>query len=203
MRHHRTGKTADRDESRGPLGTPVSDRHRGPTGPRKRVLPTAKKRADRLERRPPTGIAARRAAKTRTPQFRDGGRLSADPTGQSGAPARERRPLVGTAARRAAKGAFFLRTRPCTLRIWAVIIGRVCTVGERSTAPFARLRRAVPAPTGRTGRRSAFPCLRVAPPSGLGAETCTIPDLHLPAKRREHADPIMPSSPRALTGRGG
>ena len=107
------------------------------------------------------------------------------------------------ADRRAAKGAFFLRTRPCTLRVWAVIIGRVCTIGENSTAPFARLRRAVPGPTGRTARRSAFPCLRVGPPGGWDAETCTIPDLHLPAKRREHADPIMPSSPRAPTGRGG
>ena len=35
--------------------------------------------------------------------------------------------------------------------------------------PPAALRAAVPAPTGRTGRRSAFPCLRVAPLGGLGA----------------------------------
>ena len=43
------------------------------------------------------------------------------------------------------------------------------TTSELGVLPAARLRRAVPAPTGRTGRRSAFPCLRVAPPGGLGA----------------------------------
>ena len=35
--------------------------------------------------------------------------------------------------------------------------------------PLAPLRGAVPAPTGRTGQRSAFPCLRVAPLGGMGA----------------------------------
>ena len=43
------------------------------------------------------------------------------------------------------------------------------TTSQLGVLPAARLRRAVPAPTGRTGRRSAFPCLRVAPPGGLGA----------------------------------
>ena len=44
------------------------------------------------------------------------------------------------------------------------------TTSELGVLPAARLRRAVPAPTGRTGQRSAqFPCLRVAPPGGLGA----------------------------------
>ena len=40
--------------------------------------------------------------------------------------------------------------------------------------PFAALRAAVPAPTGRTGRRSAFPCLRAVLPGGVGAETCAV-----------------------------
>ena len=35
----------------------------------------------------------------------------------------------------------------------------------------------VPAPTGRTGRRSAFPGLRAALPGGVGAETCAILEL--------------------------
>ena len=49
------------------------------------------------------------------------------------------------------------------------------TTSQLGVLPAARLRRAVPAPTGRTGRRSAqfsrwgLPCLRVAPPGGLGA----------------------------------
>ena len=43
------------------------------------------------------------------------------------------------------------------------------TTSQLGVLPAARLRRAVPAPTGRTGQRSAFPCLRVAPPGGLGA----------------------------------
>ena len=43
------------------------------------------------------------------------------------------------------------------------------TTSELGVLPAARLRRAVPAPTGRTGQRSAFPCLRVAPAGGLGA----------------------------------
>ena len=33
-------------------------------------------------------------------------------------------------------------------------------LGKTALRASARLRRAVPAPTGRTGRRSAFPCLR-------------------------------------------
>ena len=47
--------------------------------------------------------------------------------------------------------------------------------GNRGVLPAARLRRAVPAPTGRTGQRSAqfsrwgLPCLRVAPLGGMGA----------------------------------
>ena len=40
--------------------------------------------------------------------------------------------------------------------------------------PFAALRAAVPAPTGRTGRRSAFPCQRAVLPGGVGAETCAM-----------------------------
>ena len=48
--------------------------------------------------------------------------------------------------------------------------------------PFAALRAAVPAPTGRTGRRSAFPCLHVALPGGRGAEICTIPEPQLHAR---------------------
>ena len=48
--------------------------------------------------------------------------------------------------------------------------GREGTTSELGVLPAARLRRAVPAPTGRTGQRSAFPCQRVA--------------LHGPAARR-------------------
>ena len=40
-----------------------------------------------------------------------------------------------------------------------VPVRRLCSI---RTAPLAPLRGAVPAPTGRTGQRSAFPCLRVA-----------------------------------------
>ena len=46
-------------------------------------------------------------------------------------------------------------------------------------------------PSGRRGRRSAFPCLQVAPPGGLGSETCTIPELHFHDWRGVRADPIM------------
>ncbi len=46
-------------------------------------------------------------------------------------------------------------------------------------------------PTGRSGQRSAFPCLQVAPPGGLGTETCTIPELHFHDRRGVRADPIM------------
>ena len=93
----------------------------------------------------------------------------------------------------------------------------VCAMGDGSTAPFVRLRRggadrrsaflclaalllnqhcaARPASRGGTDRRSPFPCLRVAPPGGLGAETCTIPELHFHEGRRVRADPIMGVSP--------
>ena len=40
----------------------------------------------------------------------------------------------------------------------------------RGTVRFAALRAAVPAPTGRTGRRSAFPCLRGVMLGGVRAE---------------------------------
>ena len=43
------------------------------------------------------------------------------------------------------------------------------TTSQLGVLPAARLRRAVPTPTGRTGQRSAFPCLRVAPLGGMGA----------------------------------
>ena len=46
---------------------------------------------------------------------------------------------------------------------------RLCSIG---ISPSARLRRAVPGPTGRTGQRSAFPCLPFAPrPEGEGGES--------------------------------
>ena len=45
------------------------------------------------------------------------------------------------------------------------------TTSELGVLPAARLRRAVPAPTGRTGQRSAFPCLRVAPPGEKSGRT--------------------------------
>ena len=60
------------------------------------ALPIAKKRGDGLERRPPVGTAARRAAAVPPPNRRDGSLLGAYPTKQSGAQARERRPPVGT-----------------------------------------------------------------------------------------------------------
>ena len=58
----------------------------------------------------------------------------------------------------------------------------------------ARLRRAVPAPTGRTGQRSAFPCQRVALHGGVGprrapSRNCT----H--ARRGVQANPFMSVSP--------
>ena len=60
--------------------------------------------------------------------------------------------------------------------------------------PAARLRRAVPAPTGRTGQRSAFPCQRVALHGGVGprrapSRNCT----H--ARRGVQANPFMSVSP--------
>ena len=48
-----------------------------------------------------------------------------------------------------------------------VPVRRLCSI---RTAPLAPLRGAVPAPTGRTGQRSAFPCLRATEPVGIPAE---------------------------------
>ena len=47
--------------------------------------------------------------------------------------------------------------------------------------PAARLRRAVPAPTGRTGRRSAFPCQRVALRGGVRPRLAPSSELHFHA----------------------
>ena len=105
--------------------------------------------------------------------------LTGTPPCQMAPPVRERRPPVGTAARRAAggslRGAFTgaqawgpqrcERCLPfqCTdhAERWTWDSRREGTTSELGVLPAARLRRAVPAPTGRTGQRSAFPCLRV------------------------------------------
>ena len=47
-------------------------------------------------------------------------------------------------------------------------VPRRASYGTWATRGFAALRAAVPGPTGRTARRSAFPCLCVAPLGGLG-----------------------------------
>ena len=103
----------------------------------------------------------------------------AQATRRSNAQARERRPPVGTAARCAASGTNVKQrdglaaTRPSTSAV--VLVGDTPQLG---CTQFACLRRAVPTPTGRTGRRSAFPCL--AAPSqllGVRAETGAIPTI--------------------------
>ena len=99
-------------------GAPVSDRHRGPRGPRNRV-PLLARTAPPPERRSPTGIAAREGRETayrywpaRHRRRSAGLRPASRPTAprnrvpllaQIAPPARERRPPAGTAAQSAAK----------------------------------------------------------------------------------------------------
>ena len=91
-----------------------------------------------LERRSPTGIARERETRTNNAAPLNRGDMERrSPTGI----ARERETRTNNAAPYRREW----RT-PCSIR----------------TALFAALRAAVPAPTGRTGQRSAFPCLRVA-----------------------------------------
>ena len=99
---------------------------------------------------------------------------------------------AGTAARSAAKGAYHAAVRMTLNTEVPAEKGPPRTWGSFSAA---RLRRAVPGPTGRTAQRSAFPCLRAALHGGLGAEMCTIPELHFHARRGVRADPIMWVSP--------
>ena len=60
------------------------------------------------------------------------------------------------------------------LRATVSVLGtrREGTTSELRVLPAARLRRAVPGPTGRTAQRSAFPCLRAAVPTGGPAFPC-------------------------------
>ena len=60
---------------------------------------------------------------------------------------------------------------------------------ERRTTPALGVLLCRPPAAGGADRRSAFPCLRVAPPSGLDAETRTILELRLHAGRALRADP--------------
>ena len=108
-----------------------------------------RERGDGLERRPPVGT--RGSAKPHVAEREEArGRLG---TPTSGRHARERE----TSADDAALGQLEFRTpfqsrmaQRCTPRICAVTLGPVCAMGDSSTAPFARLGRAVPA----GGRRS-------------------------------------------------
>ena len=80
-------------------------------------------------------------------------RLGAQATRQSDAQARERADLWSAARRRRAAG----RTPS-----WGGFpVGTRCSAlcGRWGSTPFAALHAAVPAPTGRNGRRSALPCL--------------------------------------------
>ena len=80
------------------------------------------------------------------------------------------------------------------------------------TAPRSGARRRTPQfhdgtclgtyPTGRTGPRPAFGCLRGAPPGRLGTEMCTIPELHFHDRRGVQEDPIIRVSVGAPPSRG-
>ena len=131
------------------------------------------------ERRPPVGTAGRRPAggasllPRMTPQGKDTA-IRADGTGRQGTPTSGRHspPEAGGVAYRHAPGWFLSRRCPHPRRWRFRARPRFRSV---SIAPLAPLRGAVPAPTGRTGRRSAqfsrwgLPCLRVAPPGGMSA----------------------------------
>ena len=82
----------------------------------------------------------------------------------------ERRPPVGTLRAAQRDGVYHAAVRMTLNTEVPAEKGPPRTWGSFSAA---RLRRAVPGPTGRTAQRSAFPCLRAALPGGLGAETCT------------------------------
>ena len=58
------------------LATPIYRPAPRPAGPRKRELPTEKKRGDGLDRRPPVGMAAHRGAQ---PTYRKLGRVCGKP----------------------------------------------------------------------------------------------------------------------------
>ena len=78
---------------------------------------------------------------------------------------------AGTAARSAAKGVYHAAVR---MTLNAGVPAERRAIPELRVLPAARLRRAVPGPTGRTAQRSAFPCRRVALHGGVGAETGAI-----------------------------
>ena len=120
---------------------------------------------------PLVGTARWRRASHVSPSSRMTPVSARTPPGKDDALARDRRPPVGTAARSAAKGVYHAAVR-------MTLNAEVPAEGEpppnAGSFPTARLRRAVPGPTGRTAQRSAFPCLRVALHGGVGAEPCTI-----------------------------
>ena len=110
--------------------------------------PTAQNHGD-MERRSPTGIARERETRTNNAAPLNRGDMERrSPTGI----ARERETRTNNAAPYRREW----RT-PCSIR----------------TALFAALRAAVPAPTGRTGQRSAFPCLRALVPV-LARRDCAV-----------------------------
>ena len=73
--------------------------------------------------------------------------------------------------------------------------GREGTTSELGVLPAARLRRAVPGPTGRTAQRSAFPCQRVALHGGVRPRRAPSRELHFHARRGVQEDAIMSVSP--------
>ena len=159
-------------------GTPTSGRHRC---------------AKRSERRVPRGSPddaecrgpGREANHPRTrgpslPPAYGGLCRPGTPTVQMAPLARERRPLVGTAARSAAKGVYHAAVQ---MTLNAGVPAERRTTPELGVLPAARLRRAVPAPTGRTGRGAALSCLcatlcerRLAERAkNNGSELCSLP----------------------------
>ena len=148
-----------------------------------------------------------------------------DADSPDGAPAKDRRPVlpVGASQRhRPAQRGETAQRQPRTSAgtAWNADLWAVLPVGPGTRWPPASARRigkwrcgSPPGtyPTGRTSQMSAFPCLQVAAPGGLGTQTCTIPELHFRDRPGVRADPIMdvslPSGQRcrsqAPTGRTG
>ena len=93
---------------------------------------------------------------------------------------------AGTAAGSAAKGVYHAAVR-MTLNAGVP--------AERRTTPELGVLPCRPPAAGCADQRSAFPCLRIAPLGGLGAETCTTPELHFHDGRGVQEDPIMGVSP--------
>ena len=129
--------------------------------------------------------------------------LGTYPTEHHAPQARERRPPVGTARRRRAAertpSSGVVRLSAGTPAFSVIRTGAWYT-------PFAALRAAVPAPTGRTGQRSAFPCRHDIWTVGVPAPGCiytatgqrsVFPD------RRHHLDGGVPVRPAFSQQRAG